>query len=109
MTEGPTLIGTILTGGLGAALGSVITAVIQLMGHKGESRATAADLVTHAASALSEQQANTIARLEQRDERLRQAALLLTDTLDELLPQLQLPDGELVRLRKAVSSVKLAV
>ena len=56
MAEGGfTLIGSLLTGGLGAAIGTAITAVIQVIGHKSESRALAADLVIHAAGGLAEQ------------------------------------------------------
>ena len=56
---------TLITGGLGAALGGIITAIVQVMSRAGESRATAAELVTRAASTLVEQ-------LQADNERLRE-------------------------------------
>lgn len=79
MSDSPTSwIGALLTGGIGAALGSVATAVLQLLGHKAESRATAADLVTRAAG-------NLVDRLEKDNADLR-ARLARAEDPDE-------PDG----------------
>lgn len=109
MSEGPSLIGSLLTGGIGAAIGGVLTAVVQLFGHKAESRATAADLVTHAAGGLAAEQDKTISRLTRQNAQMRRSVLTLAEVLDELLPTLSLPDAELVKLRAAVLDAKLAI
>jgi NAD(P)H-hydrate repair Nnr-like enzyme with NAD(P)H-hydrate dehydratase domain len=54
----------LITGGLGATLGGIITAIVQVVSRRSESRATAADLVTRAAS-------NLVDRLEKENAELR--------------------------------------
>ena len=60
------IVPAIVSGGLGAGLAAVATALIQMWGRKAESRATAADLITDAAGALAARQGETILRLETR-------------------------------------------
>ena len=102
MSNETPLITTILTGGLGATIGSVITAVVQVLSHRGESRATAADLVTKAAGTL-------VDRLDRENKQLREAVLLLTDVLDEVLPQLQAPADVVAKLKAAKLAAQRSV
>jgi len=106
---GFTLIGSLLTGGLGAAIGTAITAVIQVVGHKSESRASAADLVTHAAGGLAEQQDRIIDRLTKENEKMRKAVWMLSDVIDELLPKVDLPAPDRDRLKKEVRAAKATI
>lgn len=100
MTDG--WIGSLITGGMGAALGGVITAALQVMSRHGESRATAAAIVTKAAGGLVE-------RFEHENKELREAVLLLTDVLDEIIPQLQAPPEVLAKLKAAKLAAQRAV
>lgn len=109
MSEGPTLIGGLITGGLGAALGTIATAVVQILGHKSESRASAADLVTHAAGGLAEQQDKVIDRLTQENQRMRESVWLLSDVIDELIANVELTDAERSKLTAAVRTAKATV
>ena len=109
MAEGPTLIGSLLTGGIGAAIGTVVAAVVQILGHKSESRASAADLVTHAAGGLAEQQDKVIDRLTQENAKMRQAVWMLSDVIDEMLPSVELTVAERAKLTKAVRAAKASI
>ena len=99
---GSTIIGTLVTGGLGATIGGLLTAVLQVMSRRVESRATAADLVTKAAGTL-------VDRLDRENKALREAVLLLTDVLDEVLPQLEAPPDVVAKLRAAKLAAQRAV
>lgn len=99
----------LVSGGFGAGLATVVVAVIQTLSKKSESRATAAELITDAAGTLAAQQGETILRLEARIERQATAIVALTAILDEMLPQVPLPDPDRKRLHKAVMAAKLAV
>ena len=107
MTDGSAVIATVMTG-VGAMIGTVVTATIQILGRRGEARATAADLVTHAAGGLAEQQGRTIERLERELERQRTALLGLLDVVDELVPQLPLDSAEVRKLKTAIRAAKMA-
>lgn len=72
---------TLITGGLGATLGGIVTAVLQVAGKRGESKATAADLVSKAAGTI-------VTRLDAENRNLREAILLLIEVLDEVAPAL---------------------
>ena len=104
-----TVIPALVSGGFGAGLATIATALIQTLGKKSESRASAVDLITDAAGTLASRQGETIARLEARVERQAKAIVALTNTLDELLPQVPLSDPERDKLRKAMSVARLAV
>lgn len=95
--------------GIGAGLGSIGAALVQSMSGKSESRAKATDMIAEAASNLSDRQANTINRLSLENEKMRKAIILLSDVIDEVLPQLPLNKMELTKLRKAINAAKMAV
>jgi hypothetical protein len=102
MPSGDNWIAALASGSLGAALGGVITGIIQALSHKAESRATAADLVTKAAGSMVE-------RYDKENKQLRQAVLLLTDVLDEVLPLIEAPPEAMSKLRAAKRAAELAV
>ncbi len=104
-----TIIPALVSGGFGAGLATIVTALIQTWSKKGESRASAADLITDAAGTLAARQGETIARLEARVERQAKAIMALTSALDELLPSLPVTESERARLHKACVTAKLAV
>jgi hypothetical protein len=106
MTE-PTLISAVITGGIGAAAGGVITAIIQVTSRRGESRAKAADLVAGAAGGLATQQANTINRLDKENDQLRAALLSLSITVEDLLPYLQASPEVVSKAREALRAARL--
>jgi len=100
---------TLVSGGLGAGLGVVGTALVQMFGNKAESRAKAADLITDAAGGLATTAAEMVARLDKDNQQLREAVLLLTDVLDELMPQLDADPEVLAKLRRAKRAARMAV
>ena len=81
MADSSNVLTAVLTGGLGATLGGVITAVIQTFSKRGESRAAAADLISKAAGSIVE-------RLDAENKALREAIILLIEVLDEVSPEL---------------------
>lgn len=102
MADGAGLLAALASGGLGAAIGGVLTAIVQAVSRKGESRATAADLVTKAAGTL-------VDRLDRENKQLREAVLLLTDVLDEVLDEIQAPPEAIAKLREAKRAAQQAV
>lgn len=105
----------LVTGGLGAALGSIGTALVQTVSKKGESRAAAADLVTNAAGNLADRldkrNGALEARLsvsEQQNLQMRRALIALTEAVEDLLPII--PDEDIRRrTQKAVNTARAAV
>lgn len=84
---------SLITGGLGAALGSVGTAMIQSISSRGESRAIAADRVTNAAGNLADRLdkmnstlESRLAKSEDENRQMRQALMALTEAVEDLLP-----------------------
>lgn len=102
MSEPSNLLSTLITGGLGATVGGVLTAVIQMFGRRSESRAAAADLITKAAGSM-------VDRLDRENKALREAVLLLTEVLDEVLPQIHAPEEVLAMLKSAKLAAQKAV
>lgn len=102
------LIVALITGGLGAALGSIGTALVQSVSKKGESRAIAADRVTAAAGNLADRMDRMNTNLEKENAAMRRAMVALTEVVDELIPLIPDP-GEQARARKAVSAARLAL
>ena len=100
---------TLVSGGLGAGLGVIGTALVQLFGGKAESRAKAADIITDAAGGLASTAAKMVIRLDKDNAQLRQAVLLLTDVLDEVIPQLDAPPEILDKLQQAKHAAQQAV
>lgn len=82
----------LLTGGVGAALGTVGTAMVQSMSSRGESRASAADRVTNAAGNLADRLDKLNSDLERENKQMRLAMIALTEAIEELLPLA--PDDE---------------
>lgn len=93
MPNGSDLVSILVTGGMGATIGSIVTAVIQVVSKRGESRATAADLVTGAAE-------RTIIRLERENRHMREAIVLLTEVNDETLLELRRMGADEALLKK---------
>lgn len=92
----------LVTGSLGVTVGGIVTAVVGVLGKRGESRAAAADLITSAS-------ARVVERLEAENVQLREAMLLLVDVLDEVMPLLDAPPDVLLKLRQAKRVAQKAV
>ena len=108
------LLPAIITGGLGAAVGSIGTALIQSMSSRGEARAVAADRVTNAAGNLADRldKMNTkledrIATRENENHRLREAIIALTEAVEDLIPLA--PEPARTKAKEAVRIARLAV
>lgn len=82
MSDKGTLITSIITGGFGATLGSIVTSIIQVISKRGESLANAADVITGAAGKLAD-------RLEAENVAMRKALVMLTEIDDEILSVLR--------------------
>lgn len=100
MTDG--WVSVLAASGVVGTVGGVLTAAVQLFGKRSESKAAAADLVTSAAGRMVE-------RLELENQQLREAVLLLTDVLDEVMPLLDAPPDALLRLRQARRAIMKVV
>ena len=103
------IIPALISGGFGAGLATVVTAVVQTLGKKAESRATAAGIITDAAGNLAARQSETIARLEARVERQAKALVALTAVIDELLTDMAIDVPARKRLHKAIMDAKLSI
>lgn len=90
------LIPALLTGGIGAALGGIGTALIQSISGKGISRAEAADRVTNAAGNLADRLDKEIARRDKEIAHMRKALSALSAAIEDLLPMVE---NEAVRLK----------
>jgi formiminotetrahydrofolate cyclodeaminase len=97
----------LVTGGVGAAVGGVGTALIQSVSHKGESRAAAADLVTNAAGNLADRLDKLNTRLECENAQMRKAMVALTEAVEELLPVVT-DEPTRRRVQKAISAARVA-
>lgn len=97
----------LVTGGLGAALGSIGTAVVQTVSHKGEARAEAADRVTNAAGNLADRLDKLNSKLEQENHQMRIALIALAEAVEDLIPEIK--DGPTrIRVQRAVNAAKIA-
>ena len=100
------IISTMITGGVGAALGTVLTAIIQVVSKKGESRAIAADRVSNAAGNLADRLDKINAKLEIDNLAMRKALVALTEAVEDLLP---LADEETQKkVRDAIHVARIA-
>lgn len=102
MSNGSDVLSTLVTGGLGATLGGVLTAVVQAVSKRGEGKATAAELVTRAAGVM-------VDRIEAENRGLRQAILLLLDVIDEVSPQLSTTPQAVEKLHAARRAAERAI
>lgn len=107
MGETANLATALITGGVGAALGSIGTALVQTLSKRGESRAVAADRVTHAAGNLADRLDRMNASLEAENSLMRQAIIALADVMDEVVPLL--PDEQRAKARAAISAARMAL
>ena len=80
------VVGALITGGLGATIGSIGTAVVQSMSSRGESKAIAADRVTNAAGNLADRLDKFNTRLERENAALRRALLSLCEAIEDIMP-----------------------
>jgi hypothetical protein len=94
----------LITGGLGAAVGSIGTALIQTLSGRGVSRAEAADRVTNAAGNLADRLDRMNTTLERENIAMRKAVVALTDVMDEVIPLI--PDAAI--RTKAHDAIKIA-
>lgn len=107
------LVPAIITGGLGAAIGSIGTALIQSMSNRGEARAIAADRVTNAAGNLADRldkmNSTLEARLAERENEnrhMREAMVTLTEAVEDLLPMAD--DKTRTRVQAAINKARIA-
>lgn len=105
------LLPSVLTGGLGAAIGSVATAVIQTISNRGGARAEAADRVTNAAGNLADRLdklnqnlESRLAKSEQQNRQLREALVCLTEAVEDLMPIA--PATARAKIQKAINMAK---
>lgn len=107
------VVNSLVSGGVGAAIASVISAAINSWSRKGESRAHAADLVTSAAGSLIERLEEENKRLNETNKMFRECVLDLTDIIDELIPLATHGRGEemdlLIKVREVNRKAKLLV
>ena len=96
------IIAWILVGGGGSVLGGLVTTVFNILGSRGKDRADAADLATSAASRM-------IKRLEEENTRMRGAILTLTDILDTVIDDLDIPEVAKKKLKAANRAAKMSV
>ena len=96
------MIGWIVAGGGGTLIGSIVTAFIQTLGARGKDRAAAADVSVGAATRMMD-------RLEKENFQMREAIIALTDVLDELITDVELPAGSRAKLREANNRAKMAM
>jgi len=105
------LLPSMLTGGLGAAIGSVATAIIQTISNRGGARAEAADRVTNAAGNLADRldKMNValearLAKSESHNHQLREALMCLTEAVEDLMPIA--PAAARAKIQKAINMAK---
>lgn len=108
MGEAAGIASAIITGGVGAALGSIGTALIQTVSRKNVSRAEAADRVTNAAGNLADRLDRTIAQLDKDNALMRQAIVAITDVMDEVVPLIADPQVR-ERAHSAISAARLVL
>lgn len=102
MADSHNVLTAVLTGGLGATLGGILTAVIQTFSKRGESKAAAADLVSKAAGTI-------VARLDAENKALREAILLLIEVMDEVTPALHAQPEVTEKLHSARRAAERAI
>lgn len=108
------LVPALVTGGIGAAVGSIGTALVQSVSSRGEARAVAADRVTNAAGNLADRmdRMNTtlverLSKSEEQNIQMRRAMVSLTEAVEDLLPVV--PDDVTRRkVQKAINTARLA-
>ena len=108
MGEAANMATALITGGVGAAIGSIGTAIIQTVSKKGESRAAAADRVTNAAGNLADRLDRMNTHLEDENTQMRVAINALVDVVEEVIPMLS-NDRARAKARAAIRAARLAL
>jgi len=107
MSDQGNFIVALITGGLGAAIGSIGTALVQSFSKKGEARAVAADRVTNAAGNLADRLDKLNNDLEEENRHMRQALVAIAEAIEELLPMA--PDEDTrKKIRDAIRIARIA-
>lgn len=107
MSEQGNFVVALITGGLGAALGSIGTALIQSVSKKGEARAVAADRVTNAAGNLADRLDKLNTKLEQENMQMRKAMVALTEAVEDMMEGIVDPIQR-KRVQKAINTARIA-
>jgi seryl-tRNA synthetase len=107
MSEQGNFVVALITGGLGAALGSIGTALIQSVSKKGEARAVAADRVTNAAGNLADRLDKLNTKLEQENTQMRKAMVALTEAVEDMMEGIVDPIQR-KRVQKAINTARIA-
>jgi hypothetical protein len=107
MSESGNFVATLITGGLGAAIGSVGTALIQTVSKKGEARATAADLVSSAAGNLADRLDKLNTKLEVENIQMRKALISLCEAVEDMLDSVGEPEIK-TKVQSAINEARIA-
>lgn len=107
MSEQSNIFVALITGGLGAALGTVGTAIVQSFSKKRESRATAADLVTNAAGNLADRLDKFNTKLELENMQMRKALILLTEAVEDMMSEVADVEKR-EKIQNAINAARLA-
>lgn len=99
------VVNSLVSGGVGAAIASILSAAINSWSKKGESRANAADLVTSAAGGLVDRLERENDRLSHTNKMFRECVIDLTDIIDELIPLAIQGQGDEMELLNKVREV----
>lgn len=99
----------LITGGLGVTLGSIGAAIIQAITRRSENRAHAADMVADAAGNLADRLSKLNDKLDGENRQMRNAILLLTDVVDQIIPLVSAPPHTIASLKKANNAAKMAI
>lgn len=107
MSDSGNFIVALVTGGLGAALGSIGTAIIQTVSKKGEARAVAAERVTSAAGNLADRLDRLNTKLEKENVQMRKALVSLCEAVEDILDVVE-EESIKDRVQKAINNARIA-
>ncbi len=107
MSDSGNFIVALVTGGLGAALGSIGTALIQTVSKKGEARAVAAERVTSAAGNLADRLDRLNTKLEQENVQMRKALVSLCEAVEDILDVVE-EESTREKVQKAINNARIA-
>lgn len=107
MSDSGNFIVALITGGLGAALGSVGTAIVQTISKKGEARAIAAERVTSAAGNLADRLDRLNSKLEKENVQMRKALVSLCEAVEDILDVVEEPTIK-EKVQKAINDARIA-
>ena len=100
----------LVAGGLGSAFGSIVTAIVQVRGKKGESRASAADLIATAAGGFVDRVSRANEKLEAENVQLREALVRIADAVDMVAEEVVGKAHPAYRsMKSATSAARLAI